>query len=78
MTDINLKQLRTLAENDGKWNWHKFSRFWASHHDISEIDLGVLIDRNLIEEIKVDGEPLPRLKVTEAGFQLLHEKSGSS
>ena len=73
MTEVNIKQLKVIAENDGKWNWHKFSRFWTSNYDISEINLGVLIETGMIEEIKVDIEPLPRLKVTEAGYKLLQE-----
>jgi hypothetical protein len=67
-----LSILRIVAKHDGEWNWYQVGR---SAFDIltehSSMKLSDLVSEGLVEEKPVEGEPLPRVQLTDAGKAIL-------
>jgi hypothetical protein len=72
-TESELIILRIILEHDGEWNWYKVGRRCMSLLDPGQIDLKSLKDAHLVSEHRVDGEPLPRLRITGEGKTVLEE-----
>jgi hypothetical protein len=70
--------LQAIAEIDGQLNWYKLGRKYLPDLDMSEnfgAALSRLVDSGLVLEKLIEGEPLPRLKLTDAGRAVLIEPS---
>lgn len=71
MKSAHTTLLKMLEPRSGDWNWYQLSRAWVSRHDPGDLDLKTLVEQGLIAEVAQEGEPLPRLVVTEAGKEAL-------
>lgn len=71
VTESELIILGVIHDHDGEWNWYKVGRRCINLVDPSQLSLKPLTEAQLVEERIVDGEPLPRLFVTELGKSLL-------
>jgi hypothetical protein len=64
--------LETIAKYDGQWNWYKLGRLCLSKLDSpGDFALSPLVDAGYIEERAFEGEPLPRLHLTDRGKSAL-------
>ena len=60
--------LQAVSEHDGQWNDYKLGRYSMKLLDSpADFNLCPLLDTGYLEEKQVDGEPLPRLYLTDAG-----------
>ena len=67
--------LRAIHAHDGQWNWYKLGRACVGSLDSpADLTLKLLLDAGLIEERPFEGEPLPRLHVTEEGSEVLRSE----
>lgn len=62
--------LQAIAEKDGQLNWYKLGRKHLPEFDMSE-NFGAALTRlkelGFVFEELIEGDPLPRLKLTDAG-----------
>lgn len=70
-TESELIILGVIHDHDGEWNWYKVGRRCINLVDPSQLSLKTLTEGKLVEERQVEGDPLPRLFVTELGKSLL-------
>jgi hypothetical protein len=72
LTEPKLEVLRIIEKHNGHWNWYQVGR--AAFDIMSEhpeIALSGFVSAGLVEERTVDGEPLPKLSLTEKGKNAL-------
>lgn len=72
LTHPELEVLRIVGKHDGNWNWYQVGR--AAFDILSEhpeIKLTDFVSADLVDERTVEGEPLPKLSLTEKGRKLL-------
>jgi hypothetical protein len=64
--------LEAIDKHDGEWNWYKLGRLCLSQLDSpADFVLGPFLDAGYVEEKLVEGEPLPRLRTTQAGKEAI-------
>jgi hypothetical protein len=66
LTEPKLEVLRIIEKHDGDWNWYQVGR--AAFDIMSEhpeIKLSDFVSAGLVNERIVEGEPLPKLLLTE-------------
>jgi hypothetical protein len=60
--------LEAISKHNGEWNWYKLGRFCLPRLDSpADFTLKPLFDAGYIEGRPIEGEPLPRLYITELG-----------
>jgi hypothetical protein len=60
--------LETIDKYDGEWNWYKLGRLCLSKLDSpADFTLKPFLEAGYVEEKPVEGDPLPRLHITQAG-----------
>jgi hypothetical protein len=58
--------LETIHKYDGQWNWYKLGRLCLSKLDSpADFTLQPLLDAGYVQEEGFEGEPLPRLHITQ-------------
>lgn len=71
MTRLTASQrllLEAIAKYDGQWNWYKLGRLCLFKLDSpDDFVLSPLVDAGYVEERPFEGEPLPRLHLTDRG-----------
>lgn len=72
-TQSDLVILQIILEHDGEWNWYKVGRRCMSLLDPDQITLKPLKDAHFVSEHRIEGEPLPRLRITEEGKSFLQK-----
>jgi hypothetical protein len=66
--------LAAIEKYDGQWNWYKLGRACLSKLDSpADFTLQPFLDSGLVIEERIEGEPLPRLRITLAGRSALEE-----
>ena len=64
--------LRAIKAHDGKWNWYQLGRATLADLDSpADFSLKELIERGYIVSVKLNGEQLERLHITEEGSRIL-------
>ena len=64
--------LETIDKYNGEWNWYKLGRLCLSKLDSpADFDLKPFLDADYVEEKPYEGEPLPRLHITQAGKEAI-------
>jgi hypothetical protein len=64
--------LETIEKYSGEWNWYKLGRLCLSKLDSpADLTLKPLLDAGYVEEKPYEGEPLPRLYITQAGKEAI-------
>ena len=64
--------LRAIQAHAGEWNWHQLGRATLGDLDSpADFSLKELRERGYIASVKIDGEPLERLHITEEGSRIL-------
>jgi hypothetical protein len=70
--------LETIDKYDGEWNWYKLGRQCLSQLDTpADLTLKPFLDAGYVEELPHQGEPLPRLHITQAGREALRRSLAS-
>jgi hypothetical protein len=72
LTEPKLEVLRIVEKHDGDWNWYQVGR--AAFDIMSEhpeIMLSDFVSAGFVVERTVEGEPLPKLSLTEKGRRAL-------
>lgn len=73
LTYPKLEVLRIIEKHDDNWNWYQVGR--AAFDILSEhpeIKLSDFVTAGLVDERTVEGEPLPKLSLSEKGRELLN------
>lgn len=64
--------LEMIYAHDGEWNWYKLGRACLGRLDSpADFTLTPLLHSGLVEEVRFENEPLPRLRITAAGKAVL-------
>ncbi len=72
LSPSDLVLLRAIQAHDGTWNWYQLCR--ATLGDLgspADLSLKALRELGCITSIQVEGEQLPRLRITEEGTGIL-------
>jgi hypothetical protein len=72
LTETKLEVLRIIEKHDGDWNWYQVGR--AAFDIMSEhpeIKLSDFVSAGFVDEQIVEGEPLPKLSLTDKGRKAL-------
>jgi hypothetical protein len=68
--------LEVICRNSGKINWYQLGRSSLKYLDSpADFKLEPLLDAGYITEERIEGEPLPRLYITDAGREALEAES---
>jgi hypothetical protein len=64
--------LEAIEKYSGEWNWYKLGRLCLPRLDSpADLTLRPFLDAGYVEERAHEGEPLPRLYITEAGREAI-------
>ena len=70
--------LETIDKYNGEWNWYKLGRLCLSKLDSpADFTLKPFLDAGYVEEKPCEGEPLPRLHITQAGRESIRTSLAS-